>query len=86
MTREHTPELAVPPELAAQIIAAAEAQHRPAQDVLHDAVEDYLTRQPPPAAEAQRAAAEAAARIIQRRKGVTLGDLTIKQLINEGRP
>jgi hypothetical protein len=36
-----------------------------------------------------RASAEArraAARIIARRKGVTLGDLKIKDLINEGRP
>jgi hypothetical protein len=38
-------------------------------------------------AEARRATARrAAARIIARRKGVTLGDLKIKDLINEGRP
>ena len=35
-------ELAIPPGLAAQIQAAAEAEHRPALDVLRDAVERYL--------------------------------------------
>ncbi len=60
MTQEHAPELAVPPSLAAEIVAAAEAQHRPPLDLLHEAVRDYLTRQPPKAAKPRRSSAEAA--------------------------
>ena len=35
-------ELALPPGLAAQLQAAAEVEHRPAIDVLRDALERYL--------------------------------------------
>jgi hypothetical protein len=85
MTQEHIPELAVPADLAAQLRAAAEEQHRAPVEVLHDALDQYLTAHRP-ANGAHRSPAEAAARIIARRKGITLGGLTIKQLINEGRP
>jgi hypothetical protein len=39
-----------------------------------------------PAEESRARARQAAANIIARRKGVTLGGLSIKDLINEGRP
>ena len=86
MTQELTPSLAVPPELAAQIVAAAEAQHRPPLDVLHDAVEDYLTRQPPLPAKPWRSPAEAAARMRRARAGnPRLSDAALRELMTHGR-
>ncbi len=42
MTSGNAGDLALPPSLVARIQAAADAEHRPAVDVLHDAVETYL--------------------------------------------
>jgi hypothetical protein len=42
MTRDSIPDLAVPQVLAAQIMAAAEKQHRPPLGVLRDALQQYL--------------------------------------------
>jgi len=35
-------ELAIPPSLAARILTAAEEEHRPAIDILRDAMDQYL--------------------------------------------
>lgn len=84
MDQNHPVELVVPPALASEIVAAAEAQHRPPLEVLGDAVKQYLAERR--YTKSQRSPAEAAARIVERRKGVALGGLTIKDLISEGRP
>ncbi|HEY1935770.1 MAG TPA: hypothetical protein VGG99_27500 [Acetobacteraceae bacterium] len=86
MTQEHVSKLAVPPALAAQIVAAAEVQHRPPLDVLHDAVADYLTRQPLPPAKPQRSPAEAATRMRRARAGnPRLSDAALRELMTHGR-
>ena len=85
MTQDHTPDLAVPPELAAEIIAAAEEQHRAPGEVLHDALEQYLTGRRP-AAGAQRSPAEAAARMRRARAGnPRLSDAALRELMTHGR-
>ena len=82
----------LPDDLAARLEAAGADPERLALEALRHAAEQLEQRDQQPAAvtgddAARRAAARSAAeRIIQRRKGVTLGDLTINELINEGRP
>jgi hypothetical protein len=86
MVQEYTPELAVSPDLAAQIVAAAETQHRRPLDVLHDAVEDYLIRQAEAATKPQRSPAEAAARMRRARaSNPRLSDAALRELMTHGR-
>jgi hypothetical protein len=81
-------DLLIPPALAAQIVAAAEDEHRPAAALVRDALERYLaarrtaaTGQP-----TRHTPAEAAARMRELRKGNTLpAGVTIQDLIRHGR-
>jgi hypothetical protein len=78
-------DLAVPPALAAQLQAAAAAQHRPPRDVLRDAVESYL-QAVRPSSPSRRSPAEAAARMRQSRPGNKLPEgVTIRDLMTYGR-
>jgi antitoxin component of MazEF toxin-antitoxin module len=47
---------------------------------------DILVRRQAARAEARKRAEEAAERIIAERKDYTLGDITVRELIDEGRP
>jgi predicted transcriptional regulator len=79
----------IPDELAARLEAAGADFERLALEALRHAAEELEQRGQQPASvsdEARRAVARVAAeRIIERRKGVTLGGATIRELINEGR-
>ena len=77
ITLQITPELQA--ELARQAAAHGSAVEAYAAAVLEEAV--HL----PEAAFDRARAQAAAARIRELRRGVTLGDLTIRELINEGR-
>ena len=83
----------IPPALAAQIQAAADDEHRPAADVVREALERYLStgrkgtglahESPVPA---KRPPAEALARMRERRKGNVLPEgVTIRDLMTHGR-
>lgn len=94
MKPETSPDtLAIPPALLAEIEAAAEQEHRPALDVLQDAVHRYidakhaqhnhLDTEP---ASAELTPAQAVARILELRKGNDLPDgVTIRDLMTHGR-
>jgi hypothetical protein len=71
-------------ELARQAAAHGRAIEAHAASLLEEAVH-HPTGTNEPAFDKERAEA-AAARIRELRKGVTLGGLTIRQLIDEGRP
>jgi len=85
-------DLVVPPALLAEIQAAADEAHRPAADVVREALERYLAdwrngvrpaHEPVPA---RRTPAEAAARLRELRKGNVLPDgVTIRDLMTHGR-
>jgi hypothetical protein len=70
-------------ELARQAAAHGRAIEAHAASLLEEAV--HLPAANQPALDKERAEA-AGARIRELRKGVTLGDLTIRELIDEGRP
>ena len=74
----------IPDDLAKRLAAVGASPERVALDALQHAADD-LERARRAEAIVSRTPAEAAARIIARRKGVTLGGFTIKELINEGR-
>ncbi len=74
--------LNIPDDLAARLIAGGANPEHLALAALNDAA-DQLARG---AAPVRLTPAEAAARIRERRKGTTLGCLTIKELVSEGRP
>jgi len=84
--------LHIPDDLATRLTAAGANPEHPALEALRHAADEieHGSRRPSEItadAEMRRAAARAAAeRMKKRRKGVTLGGLTIKELINEGRP
>jgi hypothetical protein len=81
-------ELIIPPALAAQILAAADDEHRPAAEVVQEALERYLAqrRENVNTTPARRTPAEAAARLLERRKGTLLPDgVTIRDLMTHGR-
>ncbi len=85
---EYPPVLPIPPALVAQIQAAAEEQHRSAEDVLRDAVELYLRVLHPllPEARARRLPAEAAARMRRARQdNARLDDAALRELMTHGR-
>jgi len=85
-------DLNIPPALFAEIQAAAHEAHRPAADVVREALERYLAdwrkgaspaRGPAPA---KRTPAEAVARLRELRKGNVLPDgVTIRDLMTHGR-
>jgi hypothetical protein len=87
MTRKtENTDLAIPPALAAQLQAAADEQHRPAREVLRDAVEEYLRAWRPLASSNRRSPAEAAARIMRARQGnARLDDAALRELMTYGR-
>lgn len=83
-------DLVIPPTLAAEIQAAADDEHRTADDLVRDALERYLTDWRKRTAHAQekprRTSAEAAARLRESRKGNVLPDgVTIRDLMTHGR-
>jgi hypothetical protein len=85
MTRETEtpPDLTIPPALAAQLQAAAADQHRPAREVLRDAVEEYL-RAWRPLTPSQRSPGEAATRMMRARQGnVRLDDAVFVMLTEQ---
>jgi hypothetical protein len=90
-TESHTQEL-IPPALLEQVEARAAAEHRPARDMVREAVEHYLhthrkpTVSAPPTEAQRRAAWEAGERILARRKLHPMPEgETIKSLISFGR-
>jgi hypothetical protein len=83
-------DLVIPPALAAEIQAAAEAEHRTAADLVKDALERYLTdrreRTSYTREEARPTSAEAATRLRELREGNVLPDgMTIRDLMTHGR-
>ena len=77
----------IPDDLAARLTALGVNPERVALEAWRHTADDLERAQRAPAgAVTRRSPAEAAARIRERRKGVTLGGLTIKELISEGRP
>ena len=74
----------VKPEVQAELARQAAAQGRAIETYVAGLLEEVV-RLDRPAFDKERAQA-AAARIRELRKGVTLGGLTIRQLIDEGRP
>jgi hypothetical protein len=81
-------DLLIPPSLAAEILAAAAVEHRPAAALVRDALERYLAgrRAVAEGQPARRTPAEAAARMRELRKGNTLpAGVTIRDLIRHGR-
>jgi predicted transcriptional regulator len=79
-----TNDLTIPPQLQAEILALAAATHRPPDEIVCEALENYLARQKPPPNAATRAAA--VARIRARRIGNRLPEgMTIRAMIDEGR-
>jgi metal-responsive CopG/Arc/MetJ family transcriptional regulator len=82
----------IPPALLAEVQAAAQAEHRPADELVSDALRRYLqarNHDETGTAETSHAALTrsqiAGQRIRDLRKGVTLGGIPIKDLIEEGR-
>ena len=81
-------DLTIPPDLATQIQAVAQEQHRHANDVVSDAMERYLNewRTRTSAAPRRRTPAEAAAHMMEARKGNVLPEgVTIRTMLDEGR-
>ncbi len=85
-------ETLIPPSLLEQVEALAAAEHRPAGDMLREAIEGFLReRRALPASEvagqqSARTAQAAAARILERRKRHLLPDgVTIRDLMTYGR-
>jgi len=83
----------IPPSLLEQVQAMAAAEHRPASEILRDAIESYqrdhrgvveLARENPSAA--PRSPQQAVARILERRQYRNLPDgMTIRDLMTLGR-
>lgn len=84
---ENTTDLAIPPALAVRLQAAAEEQHRPAREVLRDALEGYLRAwRPLTTPTTQRSPTEAAARMMRARQtNVRLDDAALRDLMTHGR-
>jgi hypothetical protein len=82
-------ELTIPPSLVAEIQATADVEHRPAAEVLRDALERYLAdarKARAGAAPGHRSRAAAAARMREMRKGNVLPEgMTIRDLMTYGR-
>jgi Ribbon-helix-helix protein, copG family len=80
--------LTLPPDLLAEVEAIAEQEHRPADDVLRDAVERYRAqlRQEAPERAARRTAAEAAVRMLAHRplRKLPEGE-SIRSMLEHGR-
>jgi Arc/MetJ-type ribon-helix-helix transcriptional regulator len=70
-----------------QLVAAhlRSGRYHSPEEVVTRALETLAEKEPPTAATRTMTAAEAVADIRELRKGVTLGGLRIKDLINEGR-
>lgn len=90
MKTERSTDTLVPPGLLAEIEAAAAEEHREPRELVGEAVETYLERRAQRRAVAEpgkaHTPAEAAARILELRKGNLLPPgVTIKDLINHGR-
>jgi hypothetical protein len=84
---DNTTDLAIPSALAVRLQAMAEEQHRPARDVLRDAVEGYLRAwRPLTPSTTQRSPMEAAARMMRaRQSNVRLDDAALRDLMTHGR-
>lgn len=76
----------IPPALLEQVQALAEAEHRPASDVVRDAIEGYLQSHPLPARSQASRAEEAGKRILQNRSRHPLPEgTTIREMMEYGR-
>jgi hypothetical protein len=78
----------MPPDLLAQVQAAAEEEHRPTRDLVRDALEHYLEsrRRVAPRTDAPEKALAVIAQLRELRKGNVLPEgVTIRGLIDEGR-
>jgi Arc/MetJ-type ribon-helix-helix transcriptional regulator len=76
----------IPKEIEAQIIAQAQASGVPPSEVVRDLLISAWEHKAGSHEVAKERALAAAIRIRELRKGVTLDGLSIKDLINEGRP
>jgi hypothetical protein len=74
----------IPPNLMAQIQAAADQERRSALDVLNDAVQGYLKQGRSQASQVRRTPAEAAERMLRTRRPLPAGE-TIRDLTTHGR-
>lgn len=85
-TSDETDVVHMPPDLLAQARKAADEEHRPADELVSDAVRRYLeSRLVQQRNEDLTRSQIAGQRIRELRKGVTLGGIPIKELIEEGR-
>ncbi len=91
MKPNNTDDLTIAPAIAAEIRAAAAAMHRPAREIVHEALEHYLAERQTRARPVSDANARAAAgaRMREQRKGRFLpAGMTIEDVIawgHEGR-
>jgi len=91
--KRHSDTDLIPPALVAEIQAAAAAEHRQPAEVVQEALQRYLAERRKDQSTAQgkptpprRTAAEAAARLRERRKGTALPEgVTIRDLMTHGR-
>ena len=90
MRSNYRTELLVPPDLLVEVEAAAEEERREPHELVREAVTRYLEQRRArrgPTPEPVHTPAEAAARILELRKGNLLPPgVTIRDLINFGRP
>jgi hypothetical protein len=89
MSSESPTDTLVPPDLLAEVRSAADEEHREPRELMCEAVTRYLEHRRvrrSVAAEPKHTSAEAAARILELRKGnLLLPGVTIKDLISFGR-
>jgi hypothetical protein len=88
MKPNSTAELTIPPALQAEIHAAAAAAHRPANEIVREALETYLVHQQTEALSVTDAQTRSATvtRMFERRRGRHLSDgVTIEDVIAWGR-
>ena len=76
----------IPKEMEARIMAEAQASGVPLSELVRDLLVSAWQYKDPSHDLAKERALAAGIRIRELRKGVTLGGLSIKDLINEGRP
>jgi hypothetical protein len=93
MKTENRPYELIPPALLAEVEAMAAAEHRPAHEMVREAVERYIrdrqisaTPLAEPVARPKRTPQEAAARLLELRKGNFLPEgMTIRDMQTYGR-
>jgi len=85
-SRDAADTLEMPPGWLAEVEAIAAEEHRPAAELVRDAVDRYIEARHGARPAARHTPADAAARILELRKGNNLpAGVTIKSLIDHGR-